>query len=828
MPDERTNNLSDNSRIAHYQVVSKIGAGGMGEVYLAQDTRLERRVALKILPATFAQDAERMRRFVQEAKAASALNHPNILTIYEFGETDNTKYIASEYVEGENLRERLKREPLNLKESLDVAVQIMSALAAAHGAGVIHRDIKPDNVMIRPDGLAKLLDFGIAKLTEKKTEPIDAEAATAIKAHTKTGTLIGTAAYMSPEQARGKTVDARSDIFSFGLVLYEMLSGKAAFAGENAMDVISSILQKEPVPLSRLMPDVPHEIERIVNKALRKDCEQRYQTAKDLLIDLKEARQELEFQNKLERSAPTNRWQAETQVFKAAGEEPQTASNTNRVTAKIKNRKFGFVALSLLLFASIGFGHWVFTNRSANAPPIESIAILPFVNENGNAENEYLSDGMTETLISSLAQIPKLNVKARSTVFRYKGKEPDARKVGQELNVQAVLIGRVIQRGERLTLSLELVDVGNQNVIWSENYNRRQADLVSLQSEIARDVSSKLKIKLSGADEQNLAKNYTSNSEAYQLYLKGRFHLLKTTRAEFQTSISYFQQAIGIDPSYALAYAGLADAYRSLSIAGEMPSMEVMPKAKAAGQKAIEIDDTLAEAHAVLGFVISLYDWDWNAAENHYKRALELDPNNADAHYFYGYLLSITGRHDEALAEGKRARELDPLNLRTNAFEGQFLIHAGRAREALAGLQKTSELDANYWLPHLFASSAYIEEGMYSEAIAEARQARELSGASTTPIAFLGYALAKSGKQAETRAELERLLKLSTERYVSLYNIAMIYNGLGERDKTLEWLEKGYQQRDPRMVFLKVEPKWNNLRSDSRFQDLLRRVGFLQ
>ena len=347
-----------------------------------------------------------------------------------------------------------------------------------------------------------------------------------------------------------------------------------------------------------------------------------------------------------------------------------------------------------------------------------------------------------------------------------------------------------------------------------------------MQSEIARDVSSKLRLKLSGADEQKLAKNYTANTEAYQLYLKGRYHLLKLTPPEIQTGISYFQQAIEIDPSYALAYVGLADGYRTFGLVGEMPSSEFFPKAKAAAQKAIEIDDTLAEAHAELGFIIFWYDWDWNAAENQFKRALELNPNNADTHLFYAHLLSNTGRHAEGLAEVKRARELDPLDLRINGLEAQFLVHAGKPDEALAILQNTLAQNPNNWFAHMFASSAYIEKGMFGEAVAEARKARELNSANSQPIAQLGYALAKSGKQAEARGLLEELLKRSTERYVSRGNIALIYNGLGERDKTFAWLERGYEQRDPKMVFLKVEPKWNNLRADPRFQDLLRRVGF--
>ena len=559
---ENKKKLLVSQTLSHYKILKLLGEGGMGEVYLAEDNRLERKVALKILPSAFAQDAERMRRFVREAKAASALNHPNILTIYETGETDNTNYIASEYVEGETLSERLRREPLSLKAALDVAVQITSALQAAHGAKIIHRDIKPDNVMIRPDGFVKLLDFGIAKLTEKKIELIDAEAATAINAGTSPGMIIGTANYMSPEQARGKAVDARSDIFSFGLVLYEMLAGKRAFEGENAMDVISSILQKEPVPLSRLMSDVPHEIERIVGKALRKDCEERYQTAKDLLIDLKDARQELEFQNKLERSSAPHREQVETQIINAATTDAaQKTSTAEYITAEIKNHKLGFVVLSVLLLAAVGLSYWYFSNRTSNTKQIESIAVMPFVNQSGNADTEYLSDGMTETLISSLSQLPKLNVKARSSVFRYKGKETDAQTIGKELNAQAILTGNVVERGQNLSLYVELLDVAADKVLWSQTYNRPITNLVSLQSDIARDVSNNLRTRLSNADEQRVTKTYTADPEAYQLYLQGLYHWNKRTAEDIRKSIALFQQAIEKDPSYAKAYAGLAFAY---------------------------------------------------------------------------------------------------------------------------------------------------------------------------------------------------------------------------------------------------------------------------
>ena len=491
---------------------------------------------------------------------------------------------------------------------------------------------------------------------------------------------------------------------------------------------------------------------------------------------------------------------------------------------RIQKYKSGFAIASLiLLLSAVGLAYWF----SHNPTPIESIAVLPFVNASGNPDVEYLSDGIPELLINNLSQLPHLSVKARNSVFRYKGKEIEPQQIAAELSVQAILNGRSVLHGDDLTLYLSLVDGRTGNQLWGEQYNRKLTDLVSLQKEIVRDVSQKLRVRLSGADEQKLAKNYPDNVEAYQLYLKGRYHAAKLTPPELLTGISYFQQAIAIDPNYALAYVGLAEAYRGFVTAGEMPATEFFPQAKAAAQKAIELDDSLADAHAILGFIIFWYDWDWNAADNQYKRAFELDPNNADAHTFYAHVLSNMGRHKEGLAEIKRALELDPLNSRTRALEGQCLTHAGRTDEALASLRKTIELDPNFWLAHLVAASAYIEKGMFDQAIAEARKAKELSGVSSQAIAFEGYALTKSGKQAEARALLATLLQSSTKHYVSPYSIALLYNGLGERDKTLTWLERGYVQRDPKMVFLKVEPKWNNLREDPNFQDLLRRVGLM-
>jgi serine/threonine-protein kinase len=480
----------------------------------------------------------------------------------------------------------------------------------------------------------------------------------------------------------------------------------------------------------------------------------------------------------------------------------------------------------LLVMTAVVVARIYFVHPGAGGAQITSLAVLPLANADGSTDAEYLSDGITESLIDSLSQLPNLKVMSRNSVFRYKGQEVDARTVGNTLGVSAVLMGRLVRRADDLTVSVELVDVSDNRHLWGGKYSRKMADLLALQSEVTLDVSRKLRARLSGADEQRLAKSYTGNAEAYHLYLKGHYHLLKNTRPEIQIGVSYFRQAIEVDPAYALAHAGLADAYRLLAISGEMPPTELMPQAKAAAWKAVEIDDGLAEAHTVLGHVMFWHDWDWAAAENQFRRALELDPNNGEAHGAYANLLSYTGRHDEAITEIKRARELDPLNPRTNVIEGVILINAGRADEALDRLQKTLKLEPNYWFAQQYAASAYIQKGMYPEAIAEAREARDFPDVPTRPVAFLGYALARSGRRAEARAEVEGLLRLSKERYVPPYNIAMIYNGLGERDETLAWLERGYREREPRMVFLKVEPTWNNLRDEPRFQDLLRRAGF--
>ena len=820
--------IANNTKLGRYEIISPIGAGGMGEVYLAEDARLHRKVALKVLPENIAADKHRLRRFEQEAFAASALNHPNILTIYEFGAENEIHFLAAEFVEGETLRERLQREPFSIDEALDVAAQTVSALAAAHTSGIIHRDIKPENIMIRRDRLVKVLDFGLAKLLEKKTETSDAEAETRAQVNTAPGMIMGTAGYMSPEQARGNDTDARSDIWNFGVVLYEMLTRRQPFAGETVNDMIAAVLTKQPAPPRNFNQGIPAELERIVLKTLAKNVEERYQTAKDLLVDLKHLKKQIELGEEIERTASANNRLAEqsenaTQIIAA-----QTTSGAQYGVGKIKNHKPGFVILSVLVLAVIGFGYWFFLSRSASKINIESIAVLPFVNASGNADVEYLSDGMTETLINSLSQLPKLNVKARSSVFRYKGKEVEPRTVAAELSVQAILTGRVVQRGDDLALYLSLVDARNGNHLWGEGYNRKLADLVSLQKEIARDVSQKLRVRLSGADEQRLARNYTENVEAYQLYLKGRFFWDKGTFEGSQKSIEFYNAAIENDPAYALAYAGLADSYLILGRYHGVPPREAMPRAEAAARRALEIDNALAEAYASLGAVSATYNWNWAEAERNYQRAISLNPNYAPAHYRYAEMLANIGRFDQAVTEARRAQELDPLSLTSNINVAGVLYKARRYDEALEQLREILEMNSNFAPTHLYFGINYLQKGMHEEAISAFKRALTLSNNSPDMMGLLGYAYASAGKMDEAQAILDQLEKITPPRYVAPYTRAQIYIALGDKDRAFVWLEKAYEERTWLMGILKVDPLFDPLRSDTRFADLLRRMNFYQ
>src|SRR6266403_5462933 len=600
--------------LGHYQVLSLLGSGGMGEVYLAEDTRLKRQVAVKLLPAELTANGDRLRRFEQEAQAASALNHPNIITIHEIGRVDGLNFIVTEFIEGETLRQRMVKERMNLLVVLDVATQAASALAAAHAAGIIHRDLKPENIMIRPDGLIKVVDFGLAKLTEPPTANVDSEAPTLATVDTKMGAVIGTVQYMSPEQARGLKVDPRTDIFSLGIMLYEMLAGRAPFAGQTTADIISVLLQKEPQPLSTLAPDAPAELQNIVSKALRKDRDERYQTAKSLFVDLKTLEQELEFTAKLERSAPAK---ADVSASTARGAQSretidQSVASTLEVSEThptssaeyfitgIKQHKLAaLVALLVIAAGLVGLAAYLHVRNTE--VPIESIAVLPFFNPNNDPNVEYLSDGIPESIINSLSQLPNLKVMSRNSVFHYKGKDTDAQAVAKEMNVQAVLTGRVSQRGDRLSINVELINAQDKSQIWGQQYNRNLTDVFGVQEEIAKEISEKLRLKLSGTERQQLAKRPTENLKAFQYYMQGRAYAHRRTREDLLEAIHYCEKAIEEDRNYALAYAGLADAYTNLGSRSYVAPQEGRRKAEEAAHKALTLDENLAAAHATLG-----------------------------------------------------------------------------------------------------------------------------------------------------------------------------------------------------------------------------------
>ena len=822
--------------ISHYRIISRIGAGGMGEVYLANDSELGRNVALKVLPADVVSDQQRMSRFVREAKAASALNHPNIVTIHEIGRADSMRFIVMEFVEGTTLRQLIARGPMKLNEVLEIITQILSALAEAHQAGIVHRDIKPENIMVRHGGLVKLLDFGLAKLTEKPAAAVDTEAPTQALLKTEAGVVVGTPYYMSPEQVRGLEIDPRTDIWSFGVVAYEMLTGIFPFQGPTPTDVIISIAEKDPPAPARYARELPPELERIISKTLAKNREERYQTAKDLLIDLKRLKQQLEIESASERTPPPEvkrQLAAETsggQLLPQTIDKPGAAAvqtiregpRANRIIRAIKNHK-GAIVIAAAIVAVIATAYLYFARSEKR---INSLAVMPLVNAASDPNMDYLSDGLTESLINSLSQINNVKVISFSSVMRYKGQQIDPQVVGRELGVRALLMGRIVLHGDSLSISTELVDTEDKSHLWGEQYDRSSADLQVVRGEIARDVSARLRFRLSGEQEEQVTKRYTVSREAYELYLKGNYFLGKGTESDSRRSIDYFQRAIAKDANYAQAYAGIAHAYESLGgVLGFMSPREAAPQAKAAAMKALEIDDNLDDAHFVLATLKLGYDWDWSGAERELKRAIQINPNNAGAHAEYGTYLEALGRFDEAVAERERCRQLEPILPISIADVGYPLYYAGRYDEALVHYQKALEIDPNFSWGHLWIGQVYVQQGLYDKAFIEIRKAVELSGGNVRHIATLGHAYAVAGKRDEALKILDELQRPAAQKYVSPFFVALIYAGLGEKDQAFAWLEKAYQERHPYMILIKVEPVFQSLHSDPRFADLTRRIG---
>lgn len=829
-----------------YTLISFLGIGGMGEVYLAEDTKLGRKVALKTLPSEFTNDKERLRRFHHEARAASALNHPNLLTIHEIGSEAGAHFIAAEYIDGETLRQTLKHGKMKVDDALDVAQQAAFALTAAHGAGIVHRDIKPENIMVRRDGIVKVLDFGLAKLLEDHArEMVDHEADTRALVLTDPGRVLGTPQYMSPEQARGQELDARTDIWSLGVVLYEMLAGRPPFRGETRSHTVVSILETEPAPLGTLAPDTPAELQRIVRKALTKDRDSRYQTARDLMIDLKTLRRDLDIRSEIERSTVPSGLDNVTEISGTNGKLPAVSTSTasiadqtqigsaptgtieDRVYVAGKNRKLVIALVAMLLLIAIGFGAYWFFWRSTTGTQIASIAVMPFVNASGDPNAEYFSDGMTESIINSLSQLPQKKILARATVFRYKGRDADPQKVGKELGVDALLIGKVTQQGDTLTIQADLVRASDGSELWGGRYNKKLAEVFAVQNEIANEISETLRLKLSSDEQKRVTKHSTDNVEAYKLYLKGKFEANKFTPESLQKGIEYYNQAIAIDPGYASAYAGLSDLYIAQAHVF-VPPKEGYAKAKWTAEKAAQLDDTLGEAHQALGSVKLYSDWDFPAAEREFKRAIELNPNDSLAHSNLSCKFKALRRYPEEIAEARRGQELDPLSAFANMELGEAFYQARRYDEAIEQIRKTVELDAYFFVSYHVRARAYEQKKMYAEAIADCQEWMKIFPDDPNALATLGHVYATMGRRREAEEIVRKLLEMSKQRYFSPYWIAVAYAGLGDNDHAFQYFEAAFEDRYFLVIWMNSDPRFDNLRSDPRFTALVQRAGLLQ
>jgi len=784
--------------ISHYRIVEQLGAGGMGVVFKAQDSRLQRAVALKFLPEELAQSPQALDRFRREARAASALNHPGICTIYDVGEQDGRAFIAMEFVDGETLRSHVHGRPLPLDEVLELGIEIAEALEAAHAEGIIHRDIKPANIFVTKRGRAKVLDFGLAKLVPKGIASTGADSdSDPSDSNSIVGIISGTPSYMSPEQVRGDGLDPRTDIFSLGLLLYEMATGRQAFSGGTGGVIIEAVLTRPPVPVRSINPDIPQRLEEIIDKALHKNRDQRYQHAADLGADLERLKREIDSGRRSGDEASQSAAIANTDSQSSTGEhKSQTSTDDTRILRARRVSK-----------------------------TINSLAVLPFDNASRDPEREYLSDGITASLINILATLPKLRVMAQSTVFRFKGRAIDPQAVGRDLNVRAVLTGRVMQSGGSLRIGAELVDVATGSQLWGAQYDRKSGDIFEIQDEISNEISEKLRLQLTHAQKKRLIRHQTEDAEAYRIYLKGRHHWNKWTEEGFYKAIEYFQQAIDKDPAYALAHVGVADSYVLLGWNSYLPPKNAFPKAKAAALKALQLDKDLGEAHAPLAAVLWLYDWHWQNAEKEFKRSLELNPTYPTANHWHAEYVMTMGRHAEAIAQMKGSQQLDPLSLIINVAIGWAHYMARRNDEALEHLLQTVDLDPNYPVTYWILGLVYRTTGRYDLAISEGEKGVRLSGGSPMVLASLAHSYGKAGRPEEATQILGDLTELAKQKYVAPHFFAGIYIGLGENDRALDYLEKSYEDHSHWLIYLHFDPTMDDLRNEPRFQDLLKRVG---